>query len=72
MTKHGSGTHGRTIGRRDPKAGWPARASAGCYRCNGTHGWEDGCPTPHRESSAAATLSAVAPAAPATAALNRR
>ena len=43
MTKHASGKHGRTVGRREPRAGWPARASAWCYRCNGTHLWKDGC-----------------------------
>lgn len=71
MTKHGSGKHGRTIGRREPKAGWPARASAWCYRCSGTHGWDDGCPARHGGASAAATLPAPATAAPAATALDQ-
>jgi len=45
MTKHQSGKHGRTIGQKERKAGWPAPATAWCYGCNGSHAWVDGCPT---------------------------
>jgi hypothetical protein len=43
MTKHASGRHGRLVGRKAPKAGWPAPAKAWCYRCQGSHHWEEGC-----------------------------
>jgi hypothetical protein len=43
MTKHTSGKHGRTIGRKERKAGWPAPAIAWCYLCNGTHLWAEAC-----------------------------
>ena len=56
MTKHASGKHGRTIGRREPKAGWPARATAWCYRCSGTHLWDEGCPAGHDGRTASMTL----------------
>ena len=43
MTKHESGKHGRTIGRKERKAGWPTPATAWCYLCGGTHGWDSRC-----------------------------
>ena len=43
MTKHQSGKYGRTIGKKERKAGWPAPATAWCYLCNGTHAWVEGC-----------------------------
>jgi len=43
MTKHASGKHGRIIGKKERKAGWPAPAIAWCYLCNGTHRWSEGC-----------------------------
>ncbi len=43
MTKHASGKHGRIIGQKERRAGWPAQASAWCFLCNGTHRWEAGC-----------------------------
>jgi hypothetical protein len=58
MTKHASGKHGRTIGHKEPKAGWPARASAWCYRCSGTHQWEEGCPAGHGDLAAQPSHSA--------------
>ena len=58
MTKHNAGKHGRTIGRREPKAGWPAPASAWCYRCSGTHLWEEGCPAGHGDLATRMTIPA--------------
>jgi hypothetical protein len=44
MTQHTAGKYGRTIGRKERKAGWPAAAMAWCYQCYGTHLWAEGCP----------------------------
>ncbi len=45
MAKNGTGKHGRTIGQKERRAGWPAPATAWCYLCNGTHAWAEGCAT---------------------------
>lgn len=65
MTKHASGKHGRTIGHKEPKAGWPARASAWCYRCSGTHQWADGCPAGRDDIATPVSIPASPAALPA-------